>query len=117
MALKNSDDGLVTIANQLLSETDSKYILLTLGSDGLIAQYSRLDECFSGQTERISALNPFPVNLSGAGDSILTVASLALSTGADLWESSLLGSIAACIQVSRDGNIPISKSDIIEFLP
>ena len=68
-------------------------------------------------TERLEALNPKPVDVSGAGDSVLTTSALALSTGATLMESSLLGNIAAYIQVGRVGNIPVTKAELLSVLP
>ena len=41
---------------------------------------------------------------AGAGDSLLTVTSMSLATGASIWESSFLGSLAAAIQVGTVGN-------------
>ena len=54
--------------------------------------------------------------MSGAGDSVLTTAALALASEASLLEASLLGSIAAYIQVGRTGNIPIKKDEILKVL-
>ena len=40
-------------------------------------------------------------------------ASLALLTGADVWRSAYLGSLAAACQVGRIGNVPLTAADII----
>ena len=55
-------------------------------------------------TEQIPALNSNPKDITGAGDSMLTVASMALASKANIYEVALLGSIAAAIQISRVGN-------------
>jgi hypothetical protein len=41
---------------------------------------------------------------------------MALSVGANVWESAYLGSIASAIQISRIGNIPIKKDEILKEL-
>jgi rfaE bifunctional protein kinase chain/domain len=115
LALQNSDDGLVVLADKLLSKTKSKYMILKLASDGMIAQLAEKDFCLP-HTDRLEALNTQPVDVSGAGDSVLITASLALSSGANLWEASLIGSIAAFIQVGRDGNLPITKDEILRVI-
>jgi hypothetical protein len=41
---------------------------------------------------------------------------MALCVGANIWESAYLGSIVAAIQVSRIGNIPLTKEEIVQEL-
>ena len=113
--MQNHDDGLVVLADRLMEKTEAKYILLKLGEDGIIAQHSEKHGT-TPHTERLNALNPQAIDVSGAGDSVLTASSLALACGSSLWEASILGSIAAFIQVGRVGNIPISKIDLSSVL-
>ena len=115
LALQNYDDGLVVLADKLMAKTSAQNILLKLGSDGMIAQLAQKQDLLP-HTERLDALNLNPVDVSGAGDSVLITASLALAAGATLWQASLLGSVAAFIQVGRVGNIPIRSSEITQVL-
>jgi rfaE bifunctional protein kinase chain/domain len=115
LALQNFDDGLVVLADKLMAKTSAQNILLKLGVDGMIAQLAQKQDLLP-HTERLDALNLNPVDVSGAGDSVLITASLALAVGATLWQASLLGSIAAFIQVGRVGNIPITSSEITQVL-
>lgn len=39
---------------------------------------------------------------------------MAKIVGASIWESAYLGSIVAAIQVSRVGNVPIKKDELIK---
>lgn len=110
ITLRNNEDGLVVIANKLLDITNSKNILLTMGPDGFLAHNPSLKRII---TEQVPALNNNPVNISGAGDSLLITTSLALCSGASLWEASIIGALAASMQVSRVGNIPLTKAEII----
>ena len=65
------------------------------------------------QTDQLPALNTSPKDVSGAGDSLLTCASMALAVGADVWRAAYLGCIAAACQVSRVGNVPLSADELI----
>jgi len=115
LALQNYDDGLVVLADKLLTKTEARFVLLKLGSDGMLLQNSE-SYYSSPHTEKIDAIHPQAIDVSGAGDSVLTTASLALASGGNLMEASLLGSIAAYIQVGRVGNIPISKDELMQVL-
>ena len=115
VALQNYDDGIVVLADKLMKKTSSENILLKLGADGLIAQCQKQTDK-TPHTEKLDALNSNPKDVSGAGDSMLATASLALISGANLWEASLLGNIAAFLQVSRVGNVPIQSQEIAEVI-
>ena len=115
LAIQNYDDGLVILADKLMKQAKAEHILLKLGSEGMLAQHSNKNTRMP-HTERLEALNEQPIDVSGAGDSVLVTSSLALAAGANLFEASLLGSIAAFIQVGRVGNIPISSDEILQAL-
>ena len=115
LAIQNFDDGLVVLADKVMEKSQAKLALLKLGSEGILGQYADKSEIMP-YTERLDALNPQAVDASGAGDSVLITASLALASGANLWEASLLGSIAAFIQVGRVGNTPIKKSELLAII-
>ena len=66
--------------------------------------------------DRLPAFNRLATDISGAGDSLLTTASLALAVGADIWRAAFLGSIAAACQVSRVGNTPLTREELIAEL-
>ena len=115
IALQNHDDGLVVLSEKLMQKTKADAIILKLGSDGMIAQLRQGQEP-SPITEQLEPLNRKPIDVSGAGDSVLITASLAMSAGASLWQASLIGNIAAFIQVGRIGNIPIRSSELKDIL-
>ncbi len=49
-------------------------------------------------------------------DSFLICASMAKRVGATIWESGYLASLAAAIQTSRIGNLPIKKEELLKEL-
>ena len=85
--------------------------MLKLGEEGVII-HANGDDSNDFLTDKIEALNPNPVDVSGAGDSMLIMASMVLSMGGSIWEAALLGSLAAGVQVGRLGNQPLKIDEI-----
>lgn len=112
LSIKNFEDGLVVISEQLMVESNAKNILLKLGAEGVFIHLGE-DKELAIFTDKIPALNHVAKDTAGAGDSMLVGSSLALASKASIWESSLIGSLMAYIQVSRLGNTPISSSDLL----
>lgn len=111
LELKDSTSGLVVVAEGLRAHLESSNLLLKMGGDGvLISAQDDLNQMLP--TDEIAAINRNPVDTSGAGDSMLAGASLALATGASIYEAALFGSVLAGIQVGRLGNVPISQEAI-----
>jgi rfaE bifunctional protein kinase chain/domain len=113
LALNNFESGLVVLSKKLHKKSNPKYIFTTLGSEGIMIYNSQENDLL---TDNILALNTNAKDVSGAGDSLLTCSSMALAVGATIWQSAYLGSIAAAIQVSRVGNTPIKKEEILKEL-
>ncbi len=105
LATKDFESGLVVLANKLMEKTKAENIVITLGEAGLLVQ--------SEITDQIIALNPIAIDTSGAGDSFLVAASLALTVKPNIWEAVSIGSIVAAMQVSREGNIPLEKQTVL----
>ena len=115
LALKDSEGGVNTVANGLLEKTGSQHLLMKLGADGAIV-LRRTSSPSNYEIDQIPAFNQSPRDVAGAGDSMLVVASLALASGASIWEASVLASLAAAVQVSRVGNIPLRPEDLLRAL-
>ena len=115
LALRNSEDGINMVAETLLKKTASQQIVLKMGADGAIL-IKTTGEPDRYEIEQLPALNRNPKDVAGAGDSMLVVTSMALAAKASLWEASLLGSLAAAVQVSRVGNIPLEPQDLLREL-
>jgi bifunctional ADP-heptose synthase (sugar kinase/adenylyltransferase) len=115
ISTRDKEDGLIIMAEKLKSISNPKSILLKLGENGLLVHTS-IDNQTEWQTDKIDALNPFPKDVSGAGDSLLITSAMASACGANIWESAVLGSLAAAIQVGRVGNIPLQLNELKEQL-
>lgn len=115
ISMRNREDGLVVLAETLRVKTQAENILLKLGEEGLLIHANQQAD-HNWLTDRIDALNTSPRDVSGAGDSLLITASMALASGATIWEAAYLGSLAAAIQVGRVGNTPLSVAELIQEL-
>jgi len=113
LTVGDSQIGLVVLSKRLQELCNAKNILLKLGPDGLMIADPNSEFTF---TDILPAFNSSPIDVSGAGDSMLVASSMALCCGATIWEAGYLGSLAAGIQVSRLGNIPISSAELISAL-
>lgn len=110
LAMSDFKSGIQNVGNNLIVKSQADTLLLKLGAEGLIAL---TEEGGQHMTASLPAMNSNPVDVAGAGDAMLSAASLSMALGASLWESAYLGSIAAAIQVSRTGNIPLGKDNLI----
>jgi rfaE bifunctional protein kinase chain/domain len=115
LELKDNTSGLVVVAEGLRKELNSKNLLLKMGGDGVLIS-ARDDNGQMLTTDEIASINKNPVDTSGAGDSMLAGASLALASGATIYEAALLGSVLAGIQVGRLGNVPIAQETVNSVL-
>lgn len=109
LALKDRSSGLVVVGEELRKLSMAENIVITLGSEGLLVHAPKQGETV---TDQLPAMNRTPMDVAGAGDSLFTCTSLALAAGADIWQASYLGSIAAACQVGRVGNTPLSRDEI-----
>jgi len=114
VALRNQSDGLVVVAESLGSIVGADHVLLTLGAEGTLVNST--GDGGGWTTDRLPALNDAPKDVSGAGDCLLTTATLALTVGASIWEAACLGAIAASVQVGKVGNVPLERGELLEIL-
>jgi rfaE bifunctional protein kinase chain/domain len=115
LELKDQISGLAVIADKLRSKINSQSIIIKLGADGLVINGVKSDGTLLS-LDALPSFNQSPVDVSGAGDSLLAAASLAITIENNLAKASLIGSLAAAIQIGRVGNIPIEKEKIISLI-
>ena len=115
LAMRDSSAGLVILAESLRQRARAANVIVTLGLEGALIQADRCGR-HNMATDQLPAFNSSPRDVSGAGDSLLTCASLALTVGATIWEAAYLGSLAAACQVARIGNVPLASSELLTEL-
>lgn len=114
LALRDQVGGVAQIGHRLLEETQGSAAFITLGPEGILVVthvVGGLDE-----TDRLPAFNLNPVDVAGAGDSMLVAGGMTLASGGTPWQAGFLGSIAAAIQTSRVGNVPIRTAELLSAL-
>ena len=110
IGLGSSDGGIEWVSNQVLERTGSQALLMKLGSEGFIT-YTKEEEFV--RREHFPALVSNPVDVAGAGDSLLAVLAVALTSGSNIMEASALGANMAALSVSQIGNRPISAENLL----
>jgi sugar/nucleoside kinase (ribokinase family) len=110
IALNDFVSGLAIISERLINRAHAKNLIITLGAEGALVHSTT---GVTHEFDRLPAFNPSPKDVSGAGDSFFLASSMALRAGADIWQASYLGSLAAALQVSRVGNLPLMAAEIV----
>lgn len=110
LALNDFETGLAAVAERLIAKASAENLVITLGSEGALINTLRGGAL---RTDRLPAFNLSPKDVAGAGDSFFMGSAMALRVGADIWQSSYLGALAAALQVSRVGNSPLTVAELV----
>ncbi len=115
LALRAQNESLSIVGTRLLELAHARRAFVTLGATGVLVfdQDKHKDHI---ESDQLAALNRNPVDVAGAGDSMLIAGSMALALGANTFEAAYIGSVAAAIQTSRVGNVPIKQSEMLKAL-
>ncbi len=100
------DADLVRVAGRLLRLLRAPCLVITRGRDGLTVWDrggGRSLPAWGGQEA---------VDVTGAGDAVVAVATLALATGAPPLEAAALANVAGSVAVSRRGAVAVSHADL-----
>ena len=111
-ALGDQDSVIRPLATELFSRTKCKTLILKLGSRGIITYCTRPE----GDPRTIISIDSFAEFVKdavGAGDALLSYASLAMvAGGGNEAMSSVLGNIAAGLECEYDGNVPVTPDAV-----
>ena len=99
------------LTRQLALKTKFKNLILKLGERGIVSVSSNKKSIYSFSTP---SFVKNPKDAVGAGDALLSVATLSLLSTKSLVVASILGSIAAACECEFDGNVVIKKSQILD---
>jgi len=110
LALNDFETGLAAVGERLVTKARAENLVITLGAEGML-----INAMHDGKrsTDRLPAFNLSPKDVAGAGDSFFLSSAMALRVGADIWQSSYLGALAAALQVSRVGNSPLTVAELV----
>ena len=95
-----------------MNETKAKSMFMKLGPEGFISYDKKEDGVMKSQQYPALCVNP--VDVAGAGDSMLALISTAKSRNERTEEVAALGCIMASMAVENMGNVPIHKKLLVE---
>jgi len=102
----NNVDEIEKASSELRAQLDAKGILLTLSEKGI---------CINSEKEfkHTPAFKCDIIDVSGAGDTVISVASLCLASGIDYIDLSVLSTLAGGIVCEQVGVVPINKEKLL----
>jgi bifunctional ADP-heptose synthase (sugar kinase/adenylyltransferase) len=113
IGLGDQNSSLEVLAHKLIKVTNNNNVVITLGSQGILAYTTNNHADI--HSEYFPSLET-PVDVAGAGDSVMSGYALGLCHGLNLMEATAFASCLAGISVSRIGNIPIKVDEIKQYL-
>ena len=113
-SLADQDSVVRPLAKRLYEESKAKNLILKLGSRGLIAYRSTQDK---EDVRSFFAVDTFADDVKdavGAGDALLSYATLAHVAGGCAVCAAVLGAMAAAVECEHDGNIPVTPEHVLD---
>ena len=110
IALQDKDSGIEQLSYELIANTNVNNLVMKLGSSGFISYERSADHVVKSQP--FPALSTNPVDVSGAGDSVLAVLSTALASGIPFMHASALACCTASLAVETMGNLPVTPESL-----
>ena len=105
-----SDQDVEKAGDTIFSHISTKYLILKRGEQGL-SVYERGKKAI-----HVPTLAKEVYDVTGAGDTVIAVSSLALLAGASIQEAALLANIAAGIVVGKLGTATLTSAELIASL-
>jgi D-beta-D-heptose 7-phosphate kinase/D-beta-D-heptose 1-phosphate adenosyltransferase len=103
------DASLLAAGRAIIRRTQSESLIITLGKGGMAI--------FRSVTAKPILIPTFAqevYDVSGAGDTVISVLALALASGAKLEEAAYVSNLAAGVEVSKRGTATVSPQEIIQ---
>ncbi len=113
VALHEKNLDLEALSLKIIKETNADKLIMKLGSDGFIA-YEKVNKKLKSQP--FPALCANPIDVAGAGDSLLAVMSVGLSSSQDMMKTAAIACCMTSLAVRRMGNKPISSEELINHI-
>lgn len=99
----------IKAADILKQKWNSKYVMITLSEDGMVV---------AGDESPVvaPAISKQVFDVSGAGDTVSAVFTLALSSGANLMQAAVLANLAAGIVIGEVGTVAIGAAELLNAI-
>lgn len=100
-------ESLHQAGRKLLRDTSARHVVITRGKEGMA-----IFESGSPDVKLIPTYAREVYDVSGAGDTVISVLALALASGASMEEAAILGNLAAGVEVGKRGTATVSTEEI-----
>ncbi len=115
-SMADQDSSVRPLASALYEKAKCKYLILKLGSRGIITLRRKIKPNDYRSFFVIDALENNAIDPVGCGDGLLAYSSLGLYSSKDPLVASMLGSVSSALVSRTDGNNPVSYKKVIEEL-
>ncbi len=102
---------LLDVGRSLLDRFESEAVLVTMGEDGMMV-FER-----NGPVTKIPTAAKEVYDVSGAGDTVIAVFSMALAAGASMREAAVISNYAAGVVVGKIGTATLTPEELIASFP
>ena len=110
LAMQDKDSGLEQLSQHLLHVTRSERLVMKLGPEGFIA-YDRLPTA-QLSSQAFPALSVNPLDVAGAGDSLMALFATGLASGQAMMPTAALACCMGALAVETMGNTPITSASL-----
>ena len=111
-ALADQDSVVRPLALELFKRAGCRHLILKLGERGVLGY--RTPGVWPREFFTVDSFVDRVTDPIGAGDALLAYASVSLWATRNIVIASILGSIAAAIACERQGNVPVTPSEVVE---
>lgn len=98
---------LLEAGRKILKATSARYVIVTRGKDGMA-----IFTAGSSAVHLIPTYAQEVYDVSGAGDTVISVLTLAMAAGANVKEAAVLGNLAAGVEVGKRGTATVTPEEI-----
>ena len=111
LALKDASTGIERLSQRLIEECQCRHLLVKLSGEGFIAYDKHQNGLVYSQP--FPALSVNPLDVAGAGDSVLAVMATGMASGQSMMPNAALACCMAGLAVETMGNTPITWQDLL----
>jgi rfaE bifunctional protein kinase chain/domain len=101
-----TEEDLVSVGRQLLGQLQARSVLITRGEKGMTLLQD------NGDITHIPTMAKEVFDVTGAGDTVISVLTMALAAGADVKQAAVLSNYAAGIVVGEVGTATLKSSEL-----
>ncbi len=102
------EESMLEAGTKILKAAKSDHVVITRGKDGMAI--------FSAGSAKVTLIPTYArevYDVSGAGDTVISVLTLALAAGASIEDAAVLGNLAAGVEVGKRGTATVTPDEIL----